>query len=81
MHHRLVKIFEDVFDLQLGAHCDDLRREDVPAWDSLSHLRLVLEVEETFDVALEDEEVLQIASLRDFIPALERRERVCKPTG
>jgi acyl carrier protein len=72
MHQRLVGIFGDVFGVDLGPNTGDIRRSDVEQWDSVNHLRLVLELEQEFGIALPDEDVLAIQSLRDAEAVLER---------
>ena len=43
------------------------RRGDIPEWDSVNHLRLVMAAEETFGVAYTLEEIPSLATLGDFI--------------
>ena len=44
----------------------DLRQGDVSEWDSVMHLRLVLELEEKYAIHIPIDQVPKIASLRDF---------------
>ncbi len=59
----------------LVAHALTLSLESVPedalmntleAWDSLGHLRIVLEIEDTIGTELTGEQVLSIESIRDI---------------
>jgi acyl carrier protein len=72
MHQRLVEIFSDVFGMDLAPDTGDVRRSDVEYWDSVNHLRLVLELEQEFGVTLPDEDVLAIQSLQDAETVLVR---------
>ncbi len=73
IHGRVVSIMTDLFQLEEVASTSDIRRDEVAEWDSVSHLHLILEVEEAFGVELADREVVEIASARDITVLLERR--------
>jgi acyl carrier protein len=45
---------------------DSLNREDFAGWDSLRHIELVAEVEDTFGISLTDEQVSSIHSFADL---------------
>ncbi len=51
---------------------EDLPRKDVADWDSLAHLMLVSELETTFGVTLDDDDVMNIESLGDLKSALRK---------
>lgn len=44
----------------------------VPRWTSLTHVQLILELEQTFGVVFEAEEIAALASVGAIIHALER---------
>lgn len=73
IHGRVVSIMTDLFQLEDVAATTDIHRDQVAEWDSVSHLHLILEVEEAFGVELADAEVVGIASARDITALLERR--------
>jgi len=73
VHERVVEIFCDVFELELGAECEDVTPEDVDEWDSMAQLRLVSELEEVFELELGDDEAVELGSLRAVEAALSRR--------
>ena len=72
LHRQMVDIFADIFQLELDPATRDIERREIEQWDSVSHLRLVLEMEQVFDVTLSDDDVLGIASLRDAETVLVR---------
>ena len=45
---------------------------DIPEWDSVMHLRLVMETEARYGCYVPLERVPEIATLADFVPYLER---------
>ena len=50
IYQRLTPIFRDVFEDDTITLSPDLTAADVPGWDSLSHIRLVLEIQKAFQV-------------------------------
>ena len=72
VHQRLVTIFSDVFAVDFEPGTENIRRADVEQWDSVNHLRLVLELEQEFGVTLPDEDVVTIESLQDAEAVLVR---------
>jgi acyl carrier protein len=66
LHAQVIRILNDVMQLELDPQIDDVQREQIEQWDSVNHLRLVMELEETFDSTLSDEEVLSMQSLQQI---------------
>ena len=50
IYRQLTAIFHDVFEDDSIVITPDLTAPDVPGWDSLSHIRLILEVQRAFRV-------------------------------
>jgi acyl carrier protein len=49
------------------------RAEDIPAWDSLGHINLMMTLEQTFDVLLDVEDFEQLNSVPAMIEYLKRQ--------
>ena len=47
----------------------------IPEWDSLMHMRLVMEVEEEYDVEIPIDEVPEIKTLKDFYRYIESQNQ------
>lgn len=69
---KLSKIFKTVFGqhTEISAHT---KREDVPEWDSLSHLSLILELEEEFHLGLTPEEIENMKSVDEILKVIQIR--------
>jgi acyl carrier protein len=48
----------------------DTRQDDLKAWDSLAHIRLVSALESEFDIQFSLEEIEQANSVRKFVDAI-----------
>ncbi|WP_054956225.1 acyl carrier protein [Paenibacillus dakarensis] len=47
------------------------KREELPSWDSLKHMELILRLEEQFDIRFSIEEVAGITGLDDLAKIIE----------
>lgn len=64
---QLQEVFNRVFaDNQVVISIATLK-QDVEQWDSLGHLNLVLELEETFEISLGTDDIINIKSIQDII--------------
>ena len=71
---KLKRILKSVLRLNLESVPDDNAYGQCPQWDSLSHLTLILTLEEEFGLAIPDEEVQHLISLSLIREWLETNE-------
>ena len=64
LHRKLVAIFADILQVDLDPNKEDIVLQEIPTWDSVNHLHLVLELEQAFDVNFDDEEAPRLTSLK-----------------
>ncbi len=72
LHQQIVTILAEVFQVELPESIDDLAQDELEEWDSFNHLRLVSELEDTFEITLEDEDIPEITSLQRVKALLQR---------
>ncbi len=60
MNEQLKAIFKEVFDIDITEQ--NLTRDDIPEWDSLRHVGLILEIETQFGISCSVEEAMQMIS-------------------
>jgi acyl carrier protein len=58
IYARLTAIFRDVFDDDGVIATPELKASDVPRWDSLSHIRLILAIERAFNIRFKSAETV-----------------------
>ncbi|HCP46957.1 MAG TPA: acyl carrier protein [Deltaproteobacteria bacterium] len=66
IYERLTPLFQDVMDTEIVPTAV-LRASDVEGWDSLSQIRLVVAVEEEFDIAFTTAEIADLPDLGSFV--------------
>lgn len=70
---RLQTLFQDVFDDESIEIRDEMTAEDVDEWDSVSHISLVLAVEQEFGLRLSAAEIGGLANVGAMISLLIER--------
>lgn len=51
---------------------DKMSRNKVKEWDSMAHLMLISELESTFEVTLDDDDIMEIQTVADIKNALKK---------
>ena len=70
MHGRITEVFREVFDEDDMAIWDEMAAKDVPDWDSLAQVKLVIGLEEEFEIKFTTHEVAQMACVGDLKKSL-----------
>jgi acyl carrier protein len=65
--HRLTKVFQDIFDDPNLQITESMTAADVDAWDSLTHIDLIVQVEKEFKIKLSTAAVRELKNVGDFI--------------
>ena len=69
---KLRNIFRDVFDEDSFDISENISKNDFEEWDSVAHIKLVLAIEEEFQVRLTTDEVASIQSVGEFMSAIQK---------
>lgn len=72
LHQQIVAILADVFQVALPPMIEELTQDELEAWDSFNHLRLVSELEAMFEITLDDEDIPAMTSLQRIKALLQR---------
>lgn len=69
----LTGIFRDIFfDDDLVLH-DDMTADDVEDWTSLTHINLILAVEEAFEIKIRSNEIEKLTDVRALVDLIEKK--------
>ena len=66
------EVFRRVFDNPSLTVTATTTSEDVAGWDSLSHVNLIVAVEQTFGVRIGRKELLSLQNVGDLVACVER---------
>jgi len=73
LNNRLEKIIREVFDIEAGTIDENWTSDDIPDWDSVGHLNLIMEVEKEFNIKIEIEEMFEVEKLKDIVKILGKK--------
>ena len=73
MLDRVRSLVADLFGLPLEEIRPDSSPDNIPAWDSLQHLNLVLALEQEFGIQFAPEEIEQLLSVELMAALLEEK--------
>ncbi|KAB2325486.1 acyl carrier protein [Betaproteobacteria bacterium SCN1] len=62
----LEKNIAEVFALPESAVTDSLALNDIPTWDSLAHMMLIVRLEETYQVQFSGDEIADLRAIGDI---------------
>lgn len=65
-HARVIEFLSVVLQVDIPTDIDDLQRREFSEWDSINHLRLIMELEEILGATLEDEQAADLSSSRQI---------------
>ncbi len=69
---KLKEILAKVLLINRNKISDEMSRNSVEGWDSMAHLMLVTEIEAAFDVAMSDDDIMEIQTVGDIKKALRK---------
>lgn len=73
MDQRLEKVIRGVFPIEVETIDENWTSDDIPDWDSVGHLNLIMEIQKEFAVKIEIEEMFEIEKLGDIIKILQKK--------
>jgi len=62
-NEKLVKAFCDALEIEENIVKDDLKYQSIEQWDSISHMILIAELEDVFDVEIDTDDVIDMSSV------------------
>lgn len=66
IHHRIRDIFSEVFDNEEIEIWDEMGAKDIPEWDSLAQVKLIIGIEEEFKIKFTTHEVAKMRCVGDL---------------
>jgi len=67
MKKKIQEIMSEIFEIDLSKINDLTSQKNTPEWDSLSHLNLIVEIEESFDISFTPEQIGSMTSLEKIL--------------
>ena len=71
--NRLQNVFWNVFDDEEIELFDEMSANDIEEWDSLTHVQLIVAVENEFKIRFKTAEIIEVKNVGEFIKTLENK--------
>lgn len=71
--NRLQDVFRDIFDDESIVIRDETTAGDIDAWDSLTHVQLIVAVEKEFGIKFSTAEVMKLKNVGEFLSLIEKK--------
>ena len=73
IYDELTPIFQETFDDDGVVARPELTAADVTAWDSLSHVRLMVAIEERFNIRFTSSEISGFKNVGDMVASIQQK--------
>ena len=70
---RLTRIFRETFGNETLVLRPEMTADDVPAWDSVSHITLIYTIEDEFGIKFSSRDLENLNCVGDLIETIEKR--------
>lgn len=71
---KIIDIMATTFSVEKSMLSEEVSQKNLISWDSLSHLNLIVALEEAFDVSFEPEQIAIMTSFKAILDELEKIE-------
>ena len=61
--NKLIEAFQRALGIEQSKVVDTLTYNSIPQWDSIAHMSLIAEIEETFDIMLDTDDIIDMSSV------------------
>jgi acyl carrier protein len=73
LQERLANLFEKTFGLEKERFSIDMQPEDVPNWDSIGHMNLIMYMEQEFNQHFEVDDIMEMSSPAKILDILKSK--------
>ncbi len=63
-HEKLINAFCKALGIDSEKIIDTLQYNSIPEWDSVAHMSLIAELEDTFDIMLDTDDIIDMSSVK-----------------
>jgi acyl carrier protein len=70
---KVLTVFREVFDNEQLDIYDEMQAKDVEGWDSLTHITLIMAIEDTFKIKFSTREVMGFQNVGEMLSCLRQK--------
>lgn len=68
--NKVCEIVAEICNVEVSEVSENSTVGDFPQWDSVGHLSIISQVEESFDISFEPEEMMEMEDVKDIVEAV-----------
>ena len=72
MEQKLKESFAEALNIDVDTVNVGLKYQAIPEWDSISHMMLISQIEEDFDISIDTDDVIDLSSFEKAIEILSK---------
>ena len=66
------EIIARVLEIEVSTISDNASQKDIPRWDSLQHLNLIVEIEDKYEISIDPEDISTMVSIDKIIEVVNK---------
>ena len=72
----IIEMLAEAFNIESSDLTVDSKRDDIEEWDSMGMLMLMAELDERFEIVLEEEELAELACVQDVVDLIRAKGKL-----
>ena len=73
MEEKIKKIMSNIFEIDINDISKNTSPSDFESWDSLSHLMLIVKLEEKFQIKFKDDELVSLVDFKSICQIVSKK--------
>ncbi len=73
VHGKMTQVFRRVFDNEKLTLRDETTAQNIPDWDSLTHINLIIEIEDEFALKFTVEDITGLKNVGEMVQMVDRK--------
>lgn len=74
MYQQIIEIIAIIFEMNASELSDESSITNVEQWNSMNHMKLILTLEEEFNLSINDDNAIELLSVSDICKFIEARK-------
>ena len=73
MEEKVLETMSKTFNIDISLLSEKTSKKDLSQWDSMSHLNLIIDIENEFKITFENDEIISIVDFNSLINVLKNK--------
>lgn len=73
MEEKVLEIMSKTFNIDISLLSDKTSKKDLSQWDSMSHLNLIVDIENDFNINFSNEEIITIIDFKSLLKIIKNK--------